>query len=452
LSLAGVLILVSAGAALAAAPAASLYRVFMRDGTTVVSFGEFARVDDRVVISMPIGGSADEPRLHVAVLPAALVDWARTERYADSVRYQRYAETRGEEDFQLLSNEVARTLNDIALTTDRAKALAIAEGARRMLADWPPAHFLYRQQDVREIVALVDDAIAGLKGLPRADMDLSLVAIERPDLEPVMGMPTLAEQVDQISRVAALAATSAERIALLQAGVQFLTEAPADANFDVAGRLARFQVQIQRELQVDAQYARLSQRLTTQARRAAAAAKVKDVEKLLDRIAPEDQKLGSQRPDMVEAMRGSVQSQLAAARQLRLRRDQWTLRKAAFRSYIRLVQRQVSQLEGSKPALEAIRRLDGPAPERLLTQRSRLRGGADQLQRLRIPEDVRSSHELLVGAWRFAESAVEARFAAASSGNVAKAWEASSAAAGALMLMTRAQQEIRALLEPPKLQ
>jgi hypothetical protein len=38
------------------------------------------------------------------------------------------------------------------------------------------------------------------------------------------------------------------------------------------------------------------------------------------------------------------------------------------------------------------------------------------------------------------------------SGNLGRAWEASSAAAGALMMLTRAQQNIRELLELPRLQ
>jgi hypothetical protein len=65
---------------------------------------------------------------------------------------------------------------------------------------------------------------------------------------------------------------------------------------------------------------------------------------------------------------------------------------------------------------------------------------------------LKTPHELIVGAWRFAESAIETRLAAATSGSVTTAWEASSAAAGALMLLARAQQEIKTLLEPPRLQ
>ena len=75
----------------AAPPDASLYRVFLRDGTTLLSYGEFARVADRIVVSLPIGRhrrrSGAAPRQH----SGRSVDWEKTDAYADSVRAARYA-------------------------------------------------------------------------------------------------------------------------------------------------------------------------------------------------------------------------------------------------------------------------------------------------------------------------------------------------------------------------
>jgi hypothetical protein len=130
---------------------ATLFRLFLLDGSVLVSYGEFARVDDRVIFSMPVGGRPDEPRLQVATVRATLVDWPRTDRYAASTRYQRYAQTRGEEDFHILSNEVALALNDIALSSNRQSALALAEKVRRSVAEWPQAHYgLSRQRRSRD--------------------------------------------------------------------------------------------------------------------------------------------------------------------------------------------------------------------------------------------------------------------------------------------------------------
>jgi hypothetical protein len=141
-----------------AAADATLFRLFLRDGSSIVSFGEFARLDEQVVFSMPVGGPSDQPRLHVVTLPASQVDWVRTDRYSAAARYQRYAEGPGEEDFQLLSSEVARVLNQVALSTDKVAALASAEQARKTLAEWPASHYGYRERDVREVVMLLDEA------------------------------------------------------------------------------------------------------------------------------------------------------------------------------------------------------------------------------------------------------------------------------------------------------
>ena len=103
-------------------------------------------------------------------------------------------------------------------------------------------------------------------------------------------------------------------------------------------------------------------------------------------------------------------------------------------------------------SLEAIRKLDGPAPDRLVALKTQLSGGAERLQRIYTPEYLRDMHERLIGAWRFAENAAKARFTAVSDANASAAWEASSSAAGALMMLARVQQDLQSLLEPPRLQ
>jgi hypothetical protein len=134
-----VIVWLAAAAVAHAAGEATLFRLFLRDGSSVVSFGEFARLDDQVVFSMPVGGPTDQPRLHVVTLAVSEIDWTRTDRYAASARYRRYAETRAEDDFQLLSSDIARVLNEVALSTDKDAALNRAEEARKTLADWPAA-------------------------------------------------------------------------------------------------------------------------------------------------------------------------------------------------------------------------------------------------------------------------------------------------------------------------
>jgi len=433
---------------------ATLFRLFLLDGSVIVSYGEFARVDDKVIFSMPVGGRTDEPRLQVASVRAALIDWARTDRYSESARFQRYAQTRGEEDFRVLSNEVALALNDVALSSNRQQALALAEKVRRSVAEWPQAHYGYRSNDVREIVSVLDEAITSLRTSTGSSggFELALIAMaETPPLEPVLGMPTPRQQFDQIMHLAEMS-TSTERVALLQAAMTLVSGSAATITAAEAAPLRRVaERQLRQELAIDRQYSALSQRVVSKATEYAGRAAIADIERLVARIPKEDAKLGQKRPEMIESVNGAVQTQLLAARRLRLLRDQWLLRQASYRSYQRSVASQILLLVKSQPMLDSIRRLDGPPPDRLLELRTKLSGGAERLERVRTPDYLRGVHDLLVGSWRFADNAARARVKAIEGNDSAAAWEASSAAAGALMMLSRVQSEIRDLLEPPRL-
>src|SRR6266851_5664127 len=173
-----------------AAPEATLFRVFLKDGSTLVSFGEVARVGDRVVFSMPtspiVSTSATlstvapgaDPGLHLVNLPEDRVDWDHTTRYAESARATQYLANQAVYDYAQLSNEVALALNDVAATADPAARLAIVQRARRMLAEWPPAHFNYKQDEVKQMLAMLDEALADLRlALGSGRFDLSFVSV-----------------------------------------------------------------------------------------------------------------------------------------------------------------------------------------------------------------------------------------------------------------------------------
>ena len=457
LRLAAAIVLVSFAAvdAAHAATDATLFRLFLRDGGSFVSYGEFARVDDQVIFSMPVGGPAEQPRLHVVSIPTAQVDWPRTERYAATVRAQRYADTRGEEDFERLSNDIARVLNEVALSTDKNAALTSAEHARETLANWPATHYGYRERDVREVVSLLDEAISDLRASAgKSDFSLALVATPvETGYEPILGPPSVVEQIDGTFRAARLASYVADRVSLLQESLTLVAEAGAALSPSEGARLRRLaEDQIHEEAVVDERYAALTRRLLTSATNAAGQARISDVERVINRVAKEDAQLGRRRPEVVQALDASLQLQLDNARRLRLLRDRWQIRRTTYRQYQRTINSQLLQLVKIQPSLDAIRRLTGPPPTTLVTLRSRLAGGADRLQRVTVPDYLRPTHELLVSAWRFAETAVDIRYDAVSSGNVNIALQASSSAAGALLMVDKVQREIRALFEPPRLQ
>src|SRR6516165_2762245 len=87
-----------AAPAAAAEEDATLLRIFLRDGTSLVSYGEPARVGDRVVFSMPTAVTPNPP-LHLVNLPAERVDWDRTDRYANAARAAHYLKGQAELDY-----------------------------------------------------------------------------------------------------------------------------------------------------------------------------------------------------------------------------------------------------------------------------------------------------------------------------------------------------------------
>src|SRR4029450_12620840 len=112
---------------------AVLYRVFLKDAGVLVSYGEFARVADRVVLSIPIGGTEASPVLHVISIAEKDVEWPRTNAYAQAARARHYAATQGESDFARLTRDVADTLFQVGSTDDPARRLALAAAGRQQL-------------------------------------------------------------------------------------------------------------------------------------------------------------------------------------------------------------------------------------------------------------------------------------------------------------------------------
>jgi hypothetical protein len=272
-------------------------------------------------------------------------------------------------------------------------------------------------------------------------------------VSPLATIPSKREQIHQVWRLAAVTDRAAERVALLQTVLALLGEAPDAVTPHESSGLRRLaSLRIRREQRVDADYAALARRVLSDAQRAAARANVAEVQEAVNRITRDDNRLGKSRPEVVQALRVSVQAQLESARRLRLLQDRWAIRQRVYTQYRQVVGAELILLAKAEPALEAIRRLDGPAPDALASLQRQLRGGADRLSRVAPPEELRSIHELLTSAWRFAENAVSGRYDAARGANVSAAWQASSSAAGSLLLLGRARQELREFIEPPTLQ
>ena len=347
---------VSADDATTAAPP-KIYRVFLTDGTSVATVGEFARAGDRVVLTL---GLAD--RLTITTLASADVDWERTNRYTEAVRAAHYADSRGEADFAAMSAIVARTLSDVAITPGALNQLALAEKARRQLADWPREHYNYRGDEVRQTLALLDEVIAGLRAAAgQTRFDVALVAnVIPPAPEPPLPPPTLQEAIEQALRLSSRAGSSAERTALAGEARAALAAAPA-APWAGAAR-ARADRLLEDERRVDQRYARLATSTLRSVDQRARASDVAGLLRVRSRVVDRDAALGRLRPEAIQALLATIDERLDAARRLQLARDQWASRAPALRRYQREVAPWLQVLYQHRRTLTDIKALAGPAP------------------------------------------------------------------------------------------
>lgn len=429
-----------------------LFRVFLSDGRVLASYGEWARVEDRVIFSIPTQLTSDPVELHLVTIPSGRVDWPRTELYAESVRAVAYAETRGEADFARFSSEMAKALNDVAKIADPGVRLATAERARKSLAEWPAAHYGYRIGEVREAMDVLDEIISQLRvavGVTQFDLSLSapLAAPPPPPLPP----PTDAELVEQLVAAASLAQSPAERATLLQSVMHLLDRAvgllPDEWARRVRGTVA---VDLEHERQVERAYTVLRQSsLDASAKLARKANRSGEFEKLRERVIAEDQRLGGQRPGEISALLATIELQASTAVQSRDTRKEWEKREQHYRKYRRSMNGAFNTFRDATVSLDQIRTLTGPSLHKIDPIAKRMAAAGVKIGKVTPPEDLANGHALVRSAWELAENALRLRQQSVSGNNVDTAQRASSAAAGALMLYERARADLTLAMAPP---
>jgi hypothetical protein len=432
----------------------TLFRLFLNDGSSLVSYGEFARVNDRVVFSMPTSASLEAPQLHLVNIAAARVDWARTNKYADTARAARYVATHGERQYAMLSIEIGQALNDVTLTQDPIKRLAIVERARRTLIEWPRYHFNYKADEIQKMVATLDGVIAELRAAAGVGtFDLNFVASPpMPQREPLAPLPTAKEAIEQTLLAASLAESSAERTSLMSVALAGLDRdaavLPADWSTDTR---AAIKAGITAELETDRVYQALTSEIVKAAAARAKAADVRGVERLLSDIPRRDKTLGGKRPDAVAGLIAAVEAELDAARRMRLELDRWAIRLPELKKYYSVISGPLNRLNAVAAPLEDIKALSGSSPQELAAVEQVARQVIEVVSPLVPPTELSAAHALLLSAAQLARSAAYIRREAALSGSVPRAWDASSAAAGALMLGSRARTEMQSLMRAPQL-
>jgi hypothetical protein len=434
---------------------ATIFRVFLTDGTSLVSYGEPARVGSRVVFSIPLSAALENPQLHLVNLAADRVDWARTDRYAESARATRYLATRAESDYAALTGDIAAALTDVSRTDNASRRLAIVERARKTLADWPARHFNFKQVDVRQMLGVLDEIVAELRaaaGVERFDLSFVAVVDVPAVLEPLMPLPTPKEAIEQVLIAARLSDSAPERVSLLSVALSAI-----DRNADILPGDWRTEARrtikatIAADLETDRQYTTLTSTMLAVAARRARLADVRGVQRVLTEIDRQDHVLGGGRPEAVAALVQSVEAQLDAARRLRLERDRWALRLPEFQKYQGAIALSLERLRRLGEPLEDIKALTGSSPATLGWILRAAAQVSQALSTIAPPEEFRAVHALFGSAAQLADNAARIRREAALTGDIRRAWDASAAAAGALMLETRARAEFQTLARLPQL-
>jgi hypothetical protein len=424
----------------------ALYRVFLTDGGVLVSYGEFARVADRVILSVPLGGTDSNPVLHLLTIDEKSVDWARTNAYVEAARARRYAETRGEDDFARLTRAVADALYQAGTVDDPVRRLALAEAARRRLAEWPQQHYGYRAEDLAQMSAWLDQVVSELRvAAGQSSFDLTFVA--RPSPAPVVQLlpaPDLRERAE-LGLVAARTTTdAAERVSLLRAVLDSLQPGAPDGTWmaDVYARASR---ELAVETKIDTAYTELRTRTLKRAASLAPRADVRGLESLVRSVIEEDKRLRNARPADIAGLLAALDAQIDAARRLRLARDAWELRRSALLRYWSDIRAGLDRVLGLRQWLTDVRQLAGPSPGALRRTAYEAKFAGHQLAAVTPPPEVASAHSALGAACAMAARAATTRLDALRSGSMDDAWAASSAAAGSLMLLDQAVQELQRL-------
>jgi hypothetical protein len=433
-------------------PAAS-FRVFFVDGSSSPSYGECARTGDRVVFSLALGPADTPSNLRLIDLPASSVDWARTSRYTEAVRSAHYAASRGEADYAALTAEVARVLTELSITAEPLRRLTMAVQMRRYLLEWPGRHYGYRAADVQELVSVLEESVSSAKASAGHDsFDLSLVAMPAGKAPALVPAPTLEESLKAAATSARLSDVPAERVSLRQAILRVLDQHRNEVDDRLRRELERtLTPQVEAGLWEEQQYGRLRARAMKDASSRAAQGDVRGVERVIDDIRKRDAALGRRRPLEVLALDSAVAGLLDKARAQRLALDQYALRSETFREYRRALDVIFKAVGSLGREVEAVKAMAGPKPAAIPRLIGQLKEAAERLTMQRPPAQLEDTHAVLQSAVHLMSEGFRMRHEAVLANDVQLAQNASSAAAGSLLLLQRARSDIDTFFSPPAL-
>jgi hypothetical protein len=280
----------------------------------------------------------------------------------------------------------------------------------------------------------------------------NLVAIVDPPSMPLLPPPSLAQSVEQTLAAARASDVTTERMALFAAAIAVIDESRDRLPKEWASRVRNAaRASLEAEIDASRKYAKLSAKVMRAANEGAADGDVRRVERSIARATRDGGKLGRPRDDEMTALLGALQERLDAARRLRLMRDQWQRRSAAFAAYKDAIGRPLESLDKLRRSLEDVRALAGPPIGQLPDMIQRFERAYRQLRMVRAPDEMSSAHATLLSAAELGQQAARTRERATMTGDVRLAWDASAAASGSIMMLAQGRQQVEIISRPPEL-
>lgn len=447
-----VLLIVLSGvrAGLTAATPTPMFRVFLKDGTPLVCWGEYARVGDRLVLTVPVGTGTRTTYEFVSI-PVDKVDMTKTERYAEAVRAAQFAATRGKTEYAELSDKLAEQLASIVNIPDPKQRLAIAESARQQLIDWAEGSHGYRSKEVSQLLQMFDSAIIDLRvaaGEARFAINLS-GGVMPPAPMALRAAPTASETVDLALKAAAVADSDEVRRALLKRARAAAAALPKTdvRNVKLTAAVER---QLAAALRVEIAYRRLDHDVRGLSGSAVDRGDVLAVDALRERVLRTDRLLGRQRPDDMRGLLEFLDRQKDAAAEQRLALDHWESLRSELRDYEKATAGLIRALDQLNPTLTAIAQMTGPPLTSLVTAERQTASMVAQFRELFAPEGASVAHSLLGLAFEQADYAVRARQRAVASRQLDTAKDAAAAAKDAHTRLVQAKDAMAKAMKPPK--
>jgi hypothetical protein len=425
-----------------------VFRIFLTDGTVLHSHGECASLPDELVCLVKLGGGDVPESFDVLTVPLTRVDQARTTDYARALRAAQYGVSRGEREYAALTEDLARSLAELEASTDKERRLGIAQMARQRLAGWSADHFGYKDDETRQLVALFDEVIAELRlAAGETKFSIDMVASITP-AEPTVLLPSpnVSQSLEAALAAAAVTSVAAERLAVLRSA-QRVALATSGLDPALKTRVART---LQAEEQIERQYRALMQDAIARADVAVRHGRASVLQRLIWEVAEEDQKLGTKRVREMAAFGRRLEIELQLAKQQEAAFARWEQVKEQLLAYELRLRPVFDDWVSQRLVLRDVRRGVTPRASALDAAVRRFASIDATLARMRPLPEVREVHAVLRSAVQMARQGLVLgqRLVVASNADIAR--NASSALAGADLLLAQARAELVVQLNPRK--